>query len=169
MKRYFISDSKKGLLHIKKIILSKVIAILRPHDDIITLLGKKYFSRISPLEIHLFSYIILSNCFCVWYNLLCEEQFVSGMWYDLLCEEQFVSGMWYNLLCEEQFVSGMWYDLLCEEQFVSGMWYNLLCEEQLVSGMSYNLLCEEQFVSVMWYADDSFIISFLNILFFILA
>ena len=52
LKTYFISDSNKGLPHIKKIILSKVIAILRPHDDIIIFLGKKYFSRISPLKIH---------------------------------------------------------------------------------------------------------------------
>ena len=52
LERYFCADSKEGLPHIKKIILSKVIAILRPHDDIIIFLGKKYFSRISPLEIH---------------------------------------------------------------------------------------------------------------------
>ena len=45
LKRYFISDSKKGLPHIKKIILSKVIAILRPHDDIIIFLGKNIFQE----------------------------------------------------------------------------------------------------------------------------
>ena len=74
MKRYFILDSKKGLPHIKKIIQSKVITILRPPNDIIIFLGKKYFSRISPLEIHYIHFLILSNCFCVWYKLLCEEQ-----------------------------------------------------------------------------------------------
>ena len=82
LERYFCADSEKGLPHIKKIVLSKFIAILRPHDDINIFLGKKYFSRISPLEIHYFVFlIILSNCFCVWYNLLCEEQFESGTWY----------------------------------------------------------------------------------------
>ena len=38
MKRYFNSDSKNGLPHIKKFILSKVIAIFRPHSDIIIFL-----------------------------------------------------------------------------------------------------------------------------------
>ena len=58
LKRYFISDSKEGLPHIKKIILSKVIAMLRPHNKIIIFLGKRYFSRISPLEI-IFFFLIL--------------------------------------------------------------------------------------------------------------
>ena len=35
LERYLNADSKKGLPHIKKIIPSKVTAILRPHDDVI--------------------------------------------------------------------------------------------------------------------------------------
>ena len=69
LERYFRADSKKVLPYIKKIILSKVTAILRPHDDIIIFLGKKYFSRISPLEIHYFFFLIL------YYQIV----FVSGI------------------------------------------------------------------------------------------
>ena len=44
--------------------------------------GKNIFQENHPWNcINFFSYIILSNCFCVWYNLLCEEHFVSEMWY----------------------------------------------------------------------------------------
>ena len=35
LERYFRADSKEGLPHIKKIISSKVMAILRPNDDVI--------------------------------------------------------------------------------------------------------------------------------------
>ena len=72
MKRYFIPDSKKGLSHIKKnviAILSKVIAILRRHNDIIFFLGKIFFQ-----ECHNWKYI--KFFFLIFYY---QIVFVSGI------------------------------------------------------------------------------------------
>ena len=65
----------------KKIILSKVIAILRPDDDSITFSRKTIFFKNITIGNTFFSYIILLNCFHVCFNLLCEEKLISGMWY----------------------------------------------------------------------------------------
>ena len=43
LERYFNADSKNGLPHIKKIISSKVTAILRRHNDVIIFLRKNAF------------------------------------------------------------------------------------------------------------------------------
>ena len=43
LETYLNADSKNGLPHIKKIIRSKVVAILRPNDDAINFLRKNTF------------------------------------------------------------------------------------------------------------------------------
>ena len=58
IERYFCVDSKEGLPHIKKIIPSKAIAILRPNDDAIKKFRKTLLLLISKKYIPLKTYFI---------------------------------------------------------------------------------------------------------------
>ena len=148
----------------KKIIPSKFIANLRPHDDVI-----KNFRKILLL-------MMLENIYH-WkdiksYQIYHIKRYIISK--DIISKDIISTSYQknYSIKSFSHFKATRWhYHYFRKKLFFKNItignaliFFSYIILSNCFS-VWYNVLCEEQFVSEMSYVDDSFIISFLNMLF----